>query len=335
MPYTYKHYRLREILPPYLKYTYFKDAHLESFRFRPDARGFDIVNAWWLIESSILSYSNKESVTEEFEKVNLSEVIHFSGESTQCYVASNNDFLILVFRGTEIWARQGETNLLKIIEVIFSDVIKDINIKLDNWGHGGKVHGGFKKALDEVWEGERGLFNYLKKKAKNGLTLWFTGHSLGAALATLAWKRYSRHGKVQGLYTFGSPRVGDRDFGIGFQETYRFVNNKDIVTMVPPPGDYRHVGCLKHINPRGFIDHGSSHAVERENVLKAGSSFLTAKRHESRSTLQKAITRISPFLTLKGKISPGLTNYIPRSILDHVPILYSNRIKKLIPLNDS
>jgi triacylglycerol lipase len=330
MPHADKHHYLEEIVPPYLKYAYFKDAHLDSLQFRPDARGLDMVNAWWLIESSILSYSNKESVTKEFAKVNLPEVMLFSGGSTQCYAASNDDFLILVFRGTEIWARQGETNLLNIMEAIFADVITDGNIVLDDWGYGGKVHRGFKKALDEVWEGESGLFSYLKSKDRDGRSFWFTGHSLGAALATLAWKRYRSHGNVQGLYTFGSPRVGNRDFGKGLQSTYRFVNNNDIVTMVPPPGDYRHVGCLKHINPKGFIDHGSSHAAAREQVAPAGSSFLREERRNFNAIMQKALTKISPFLPRKGNIRAGLTNYIPRAFLDHVPIRYANHIKKNI-----
>ena len=71
-------------------------------------------------------------------------------------------------------------------------------------GQGGKVHRGFKHALAEVWE-EKGLFEYIKSRDTSNRTIWFTGHSLGAALATLAANRY---GKAQGLYTFGSPAWG-------------------------------------------------------------------------------------------------------------------------------
>ena len=67
-----------------------------------------------------------------------------------------------------------------------------------------------------------------------------TGNSLGAALATLAADRY---GNVQGVYTFGSPKVGNDVFKEKFiVKTYSIVNNKDIVTRVPPPGIYKHVG---------------------------------------------------------------------------------------------
>ncbi len=118
-------YCLKEIAPPYLQYDYFKYANQASFQFRPQAQELDLVNAWWLSEASILSYLEEKSVKEKFEKVGLPEVISFSGNSTQCYVASNNDFLILVFRGTEIWAEEGETDLLKIITAILADIITD------------------------------------------------------------------------------------------------------------------------------------------------------------------------------------------------------------------
>ena len=88
-----------------------------------------------------------------------------------------------------------------------------------------------------------------------GKTIWFTGHSL-AALATLAVDRF-KAGNVGGLYTFGSPRVGDKVFQVGFTPPcYRFVNNTDIIPHLPPPtvlADYAHVGNLRFIDSAGRI----------------------------------------------------------------------------------
>jgi pimeloyl-ACP methyl ester carboxylesterase len=65
---------------------------------------------------------------------------------------------------------------------------------------------------------------------------WFTGHSLGGALATLA---ADRHGDSAAVYTFGSPLVGDDAFAAGFNNrhegrSFRYVNGDDLVTRVPP-----------------------------------------------------------------------------------------------------
>jgi pimeloyl-ACP methyl ester carboxylesterase len=86
-----------------------------------------------------------------------------------------------------------------------------------------------------------------------------TGHSLGAALATLAADRLRT---VQGLYVFGSPAVGDRAFADTFPvPAFRIVHHRDIVARVPPFGsrpdkgqaDYVHVGGLKYIDGDGRL----------------------------------------------------------------------------------
>jgi triacylglycerol lipase len=59
------------------------------------------------------------------------------------------------------------------------------------------------------------------------------------------------------LYTFGSPRVGNRAFVKEMVNDninhWRFVNNNDIVTKVPFPFIYRHHGQLVYINHHGNI----------------------------------------------------------------------------------
>jgi triacylglycerol lipase len=86
-------------------------------------------------------------------------------------------------------------------------------------------------------------------------TLWVTGHSLGGALATLAVAklRMEEDRCVNGLYTFGSPRVGDRifarNFNMEFNAAYRIVNNNDVVTRVPARlMMYSHVGQFLYID---------------------------------------------------------------------------------------
>ena len=83
-------------------------------------------------------------------------------------------------------------------------------------------------------------------------SLYITGHSLGAALATLYGYELSKllnHNIV--VVSFASPRVGNKGFKLDFnsQENlshYRITNNRDIITA-SPMFRYHHVGrniCL-------------------------------------------------------------------------------------------
>lgn len=74
-----------------------------------------------------------------------------------------------------------------------------------------------------------------------------TGHSLGAALATLLALDMSANTNFPvGLYTIASPRVGDLSFHNLFNHivpnAYRIDNRLDIVPKTPPPLFYFHVG---------------------------------------------------------------------------------------------
>jgi triacylglycerol lipase len=176
--------RWETITPPYADYNYFQDNQRQPFQY--GAGDFSPVNAWWLSEASILAYSEGAFIKEKLLSAGIPEMKFFSGASTQCYVANNDHLVFVVFRGTEINRRNGRFDFQNII----ADLMADLNFKLVDSGRSGKVHKGFKRALDEVWD-EGGLLNYIKSKDDGKRTLWFAGHSLGAGLATLAADRYN------------------------------------------------------------------------------------------------------------------------------------------------
>jgi triacylglycerol lipase len=113
---------------------------------------------------------------------------------------------------------------------LFKDIMADARIRLVPLANGGSVHRGF-NALDAIYDKLKHRLRELQQE-KPSRPSFFTGHSLGAAPATLAAERF---GFVQGLYTFGSPRVGDAAFKDGFRvkSAFRTVHNNDIVTRVP------------------------------------------------------------------------------------------------------
>jgi len=72
----------------------------------------------------------------------------------------------------------------------------------------------------------------------------FTGHSLGAAMATLA----SSLQAPKSLYTIGCPRVGDQAFADLLQglDNHRYVDCCDLVPRVPPE-EILGLKCYAHL----------------------------------------------------------------------------------------
>jgi len=119
--------------------------------------------------------------------------------------------------------------------------------------HPGRVHSGFSASLSTILAQ---VEHWLHKTAPAHLVL--TGHSLGAALATLLAARLAGQGCSIELVTFGSPRVGDEALVASLRPlaVRRYVNCTDTVTQLPPPLLYYHVDGLHYIDRLGQIHTG-------------------------------------------------------------------------------
>lgn len=161
----------------------------------------------------------------------------FDYEGAQCHAAWNEDTYILAFRGTE--------------PDEISDILADLNAIPRGAMTHGLVHSGFRNECDKVWND---IAKHHREGHKNK-KMYITGHSLGAAMATIATSRFEETRKVEQLTTFGSPRVGTRRFVKNIETPHmRFVNNNDIVTKVPLwLMGYKHHGVLQYINFYGNI----------------------------------------------------------------------------------
>jgi len=161
---------------------------------------------------------------------------------------------VLAFRGTE-----GDDP---------TDLATDVTALLTQWENGGRVHKGFAQALLDTWPTIQPLLESVEQ------TLLCTGHSLGAALATLA---ASKHRPTR-LYTFGSPRVGDREFTGSIKcSAARYVDCCDIVTHLPPETRwYEHAGPMAYIDRRGALRPGASATdVESDRAAARREYLLT------------------------------------------------------------
>jgi len=282
---------LENLSPPFKDYDYFQGG--ERFPFRFNITSFDGINAWWLAEASTLAYADEDFVRSRFREAGLPEVTFFEKEGTECYVANNDRFAIVAFRGSELSRKKEKADL----NVVVADLRTDMDFRLTDWEQGGKVHRGFKEALDEVWPD---LLPHVRKIQEKGCKIWVTGHSLGGALATLFAGRY---GNVQGVYTFGSPRVGNEVFKEHFEVgMYRFVNNRDIVPRLPPPGAYVHVGTLKFIDRDGIL---KDTMIENERPDHSSRDETDGQEQSSQT---------------KRKSSGG---FVPAAFRNHVPLLYA------------
>lgn len=169
------------------------------------------------------------------------EMKFFDKDGAQAYGLVMPNFVMVIFRGTE--------------PSELSDIVADIKA----WQHDsdtvGEVHAGFKGELDKIGPD---ISKWIKQF--EGTKLIITGHSLGAAMATLFAARVNKRGGDVELYTYGSPRAGDRTWSRQFDEiqAYRFVNTNDIVCTVPPFGFYTHVGDLYYLSYEGNIMHGTT-----------------------------------------------------------------------------
>jgi len=187
---------------------------------------YNDINALWLAELSRLIYRKDSAIRKKIlNSFQLRETRFFSRSNTQCAVVEASNFAVLVFRGSHE----------------FQDWLSNLGTVLTKWPQGGMVHWGFKEALEKVWADVASYLDTLQ------VPIFYTGHSLGAALAVLAASRRPPNA----LYTFGSPRVGNSQFvqSLATVNVYRIVNHRDAVTSVPPNGlfDFSHVGELHYI----------------------------------------------------------------------------------------
>lgn len=232
----------------------------QKYPFNPTATGFTPNNALCLAAASELAYVKDETVRTAkliqwgFTQSRMVDINKKPFVDTQAFVCSNSNTLLIAFRGTE------PTDLQDWLTNVRFDLTEGPIRNIQN-----KVHRGFMEALDSAWPQLAAAITALRTSDQ---AIWVTGHSLGAALATLAAARFSlgdgignRQIDVQGLYTFGQPRTGNRGFVKAFDQrfqgrSFRFVNNNDIVPEVPPMGfvlKYWHIDRLIYINASGRL----------------------------------------------------------------------------------
>ncbi|RRT66311.1 hypothetical protein B296_00018860 [Ensete ventricosum] len=200
----------------------------------------------------------------DYQERHSSEAFVFNDKS------ADTELIVVAFRGTEPfdavqWCTDFDFSWYEIPNV-------------------GKVHGGFMKALGlqkkhgfpkdlpqssekrpsyAYYDLREKLREVLRRKEKAKFLV--TGHSLGGALAILFPSILALHGeewllsRLEGVYTFGQPRVGDLKFGEFVEQHldkpkkryFRYVYCNDIVPRVPYDDSallFKHFGTCIYFN---------------------------------------------------------------------------------------
>jgi hypothetical protein len=220
------------------------------------------------VEAARLAYYRAETLDSELmrlkealARVEFSDPALFvdEGTGTEAFAARrNSDGTTLVsFRGT--------------VPDDIRDLITDGRAGLVAWPESaGRVHSGFAAAARALMPQIR---EWLRSTRPDPNRLILTGHSLGAAMATLAATVW----RPAWLVTLGSPRVGDADFAATMAVTnvVRLVDCCDAVTALPPPLlGYVHVTTGTYLTRKAKTVENPAVALVRSDRWRARLSYL-------------------------------------------------------------
>ena len=279
------------------KATVYFDA-LGKTKFEAGTTSYSKINAWWLAELCRLVY--RQNADEDSEArgrtrkevlagVNLDEVDFFNEDDSEAALVRTTDasevrFAALVLRGTDT----------------LMDWVINFRAVPATWRGKGKVHKGWSEALEKIWDP---IVDSLKVNVPADCPLFIAGHSLGAALATLA----ASLTPARALYTYGSPMIGDDEFGatLSAVPVHRVVNNRDVVTTVPPL-PFHHLGELHYItHDGGMLVNPDDDTVARDRLKRDRVSFFSRDWHK-------------------------IFTDAPEPVADHAPVNYVAHLEKQV-----
>jgi len=253
-------------------------AGLQMPPFHPELAGYDRDNAVFLALLADLVYEQGRVISETVIGKWGCQAAFYNDRKTgtQALFVGKKGWVVLAFRGTEVGSMK--------------DIVTDVRFTEIQDSKGGG-HTGFRRQVTKL---ERnGFFNQFaefRRQVKGSgpePKLFVTGHSLGAALATLAAERIA---DFHQLMTFASPLAYNETSAVAFNakfraKTIRFVNYKDGVTRYGDRKLLMHVGQYFHFDGKGVLFKGTRQHYVDYSVRESVNGQLL-KDHSMKAYLQ-------------------------------------------------
>lgn len=219
--------------------------------FHPDAIGFDATNARLLADlMQLLAVDDTYAARDALAQWGLPRFVGFGQRQTRAFAAGNDQLLLVAFQGPD------DASVLRRLaapaQPFTTTSLGGVNESL--WLE-------FSLVRDNVLETIQSLRDA-------GQRIWLTGHGVGGAWAvfTAGLLESERRVPVQGVLTWGTPRVGHREFALRYhrlsiddapslmERTTRIVLGSDPFPVVPPTaGDYAAIGIKRHYDSDGRL----------------------------------------------------------------------------------
>jgi hypothetical protein len=189
-----------------------------------------------------LAYFTFDKISAKLTEFGATRMSLYNHNGTQGFFAEFEDMAVVSFRGTQLDQSEDLKTCLTFWKQDYGEV---------------KVHKGFANAIANLIPNITTDLSHVPRQKR----IFFVGHSLGGALATLLSVKV----KPDELVTFGAPRVAGAELEEYLKdvEYHRIVTSHDLVRWLPPDVPYvlpyKHCGQKRLLNvpwswkPKEFI----------------------------------------------------------------------------------
>jgi hypothetical protein len=217
----------------------------------------DFNHIQWFAERAAIAYEDKATITAQYQHVTLIETIR--DENVLFFLEHSRtwDYQVVTIRGTANFANAEED----------AEYLPVFNDKLGIY-----LHKGFDQDSTAIYQ-------QLKPRLDKNKPVRITGHSLGAAIATVLMMHLDTDGySLEASVNFGQPKLTNGDGVARFAHLpmTRVVDENDVVPMLPATTllDSIH-GIYTHLGPEVVLLEGVYYAFQdaRQSTAEAKGSF--------------------------------------------------------------